>query len=177
MKAHNTRNAYALSKYTQYFISKYHVYYVNLISKLNSSYYWSFLFVCKAPLRNYLHINIYIYIYIKVKHHTTTSTSKETPSFFASSFRNVNGKVSHGIFPCPSSLFHPASILQDKEDMRNRNECQVSCMYFSFRHVSLPLVVSWAGTAWGGLIWNYASTKGCFSPPTPPLSQESGEKE
>ncbi len=35
----------------------------------------------------------------------------------------------------------------------------------------------WAGTTWGGRNWNYASTKGCFNPPTPPLSQQSGETE
>ena len=55
-----------------------------------------------------------------------------------------------------------------------------SCIRHANTHLNLiiPSCGSfWAGTAWGGLNWNYASTKGCFNPPTPPLSQQSGETE
>ena len=70
------------------------------------------ILICEAPLRNYPHIDIYIYS--NSNNTQTTSTSRKTRSLFASIFRNVNGKVSHGIFPCPSSWICPASILQDK---------------------------------------------------------------
>ena len=76
--------------------------------------------ICKAPLRNYQHI--YIYIYIKLNITKDTSTSDNDRSLFASNFRNCQWESqSWKFFPCPSCLFHPASIPQD--EMKSETKC------------------------------------------------------
>ena len=90
--------------YTQ--VTQIHPYQTNLSCPLPNQSYKTF--ICKAPLRNYPHI----YIYIKKKQEQSHQLT--IAHFSLPVFRTVNGKVSHGVFPCPSRLFHPASIPQDE---------------------------------------------------------------